>query len=73
MIHLAIAKACHNIILIDLYQSISNYLENHIIERNLDSKLSASEIDNLHKKLYDAILNRNSEEATIAAHNILNI
>lgn len=71
--HMAIAKACHNIILIDLYQSISSYLESHIAERKLVSLLTTEEIDNLHEQLYNAIIQKNADAASIAAKNILDI
>lgn len=71
--HMAIAKSCHNLILIDLYQSISDYLESHITERKLESSLSTEEIDKLHEELYKAIINKDSEAASVAARNILDI
>lgn len=71
--HMAIANACHNLILIDLYQSISDYLESHITERNLDSTLSSEEIDQLHEQLYKAIIEKNADAASVAAKNILDI
>lgn len=71
--HMAIAKSCHNLILIDLYQSISDYLESHITERKLESSLSTEEIDKLHEELYKAIINKDSETASVAARNILDI
>lgn len=46
---MAIAEACHNTILIDLYQSIVDYLESYIAERNLDSQLDFEKIDQLHE------------------------
>ena len=70
--HMAIAKACHNSILIDLYESISDYLESHIIERNMNTELTDQQIDEMHEKLYQAILNHNSSKAAIAAQNIVN-
>ena len=70
--HMAIAKACHNSILIDLYESISDYLESHIIERNMNTELTDQQIDEMHEKLYQAILNHNSTKAAIAAQNIVN-
>ena len=71
--HMAIAKACHNVILLDLYQSISDYLMAHITERKHELSFSAKEVDILHEKLYKAILERNEKEAALAAHNIVNI
>ena len=70
--HMAIAKACHNIILIDLYESISDYLESHIIERNMNTKLTDEQIDEMHEQLYLAILDHDSSKAAIAAQNIVN-
>ena len=71
--HMAIARACHNTILIDLYQSISTYLENHIAERNMETSMDAEEFDLLHEKLYLAIKNQETDVANICAKNILKI
>ena len=71
--HKAIALGCHNIILIDLYESISDYLEDHIIERTLDETVDAEKIDALHEELYEAIANHQPSLAAIAAQNIVNI
>lgn len=71
--HLAVAEACHNQILIDLYNSLCFYLENHISERQVDTSFTPDEIDEMHRRLYEAITNHNNVEAGIAAHNILEI
>ena len=71
--HMAIAKACHNVILFELYKSISDYLQEHITERMHDSEFSSEEIDMLHEKLYRAVLDRDESEAAVAARNIVNI
>lgn len=71
--HKAIALGCHNIILIDLYESISDYLEGHIIERTLDENADVEKIDALHEELYNAIRNHQPSLAAIAAQNIVNI
>ena len=71
--HMAIARACHNSILIDLYQSISTYLENHIAERQAETNMNFSQIDFLHEKLYLAIKNQEPEIANVCAQNILDI
>lgn len=67
--HKAIAKACHNIILIDLYESFSTYLENHILERTEDNP----EIDRLHEELFIAIQNQDANQAALVAQNIVNL
>ena len=71
--HIAIAGACHNSILFDLYQSISDYLESHIAERNMDSSMSPESIDNLHTELFEAIKDGNPEKAAISVTKILDI
>lgn len=71
--HMAIAEACHNKILIDLYKSISAYLENHIAERQLLTAMEFEQIDTVHEKLYNAIKDQEPSVATICAHNILEI
>ena len=70
--HKSIAQASHNVIMIDLYDSISDYLENNIIEKNISSKISDEEIDYLHEELYRAIKDKNTSKAVIAAKNIVN-
>lgn len=71
--HMAIAHACHNRILIDLYKSISSYLEEQIVERKRVTKLSADEINQLHQNLYDAVIGRLPDAAAAAAQNIVDI
>lgn len=71
--HLAIAQACHNRILIDMYESISCYMENQIAERNRKSHLSAQEIDDLHEVLFSAIAEGNPEQSAAAVSKILEI
>ena len=71
--HMAISKACHNVILYELYKSMSDYLNEHIIERLHDSEFSSEEIDMLHEKLYRAVLEQDEHEAAVAARNIVNI
>ena len=71
--HMAIARACHNDILIELYQSISDYLESHIAERNMDSDVSPERIDALHNELFIAIRDGNPDEATLSVQRILEI
>lgn len=71
--HMAVAKACHNTILTDMYESISCYLESQIAERNEKSTLSSHEIDKLHEILFEAILNSEPEQACAAVMKILEI
>lgn len=71
--HIAIAKACHNTILTDMYESIAGYLESQIAERNKESSLSSDEIDSLHETLYKAVFNRQPEQAAAAVTKIVEI
>ena len=71
--HMSIAQACQNVILTDLYRSISDYLEDHISKRHMESRLDFDEIDALHEKLYLAVRNKNAPEAAASAQNILKI
>ena len=71
--HLAIANACHNQILIDLYQSIASYLENHIAARQAETDMDCAEIDVLHEKLYLAVRDQKENIAVACARNILKI
>ena len=70
--HMAIAEASHNAILIDVYKSISTYLESQIAER-LESPFPPSEIDLLHQCLYEAIRDGEPDCAESAAHRIVEI
>lgn len=71
--HIAIAHACHNKILIDMYESMSGYMKSQIEEQNKASSFSPDEIDKLHEDLFSAVRDRNPEEATSAAMKILDI
>ena len=71
--HMAIAQACHNKILNDLYRSISSYLENHIAERGAITELDTAEIDSLHEQLFLAIQDQKPELAKQCVENILKI
>ena len=71
--HISVAKASHNAILTDMYESIACYLESQIAERNENSSLSAAEIDRLHEVLFEAILNSQPEKAAKAVTEILEI
>ena len=71
--HMAIASACHNSIMIDLYKTLYDYLESYIDERNLDIKLDIEEVERLHKKLYEAVMDGNSKEAASYAKKIVEL
>ena len=71
--HMAIAQACHNAILIDVYKSLSTYLESQIEERNLASQLSQEQIDNLHEILCRSIVDGDPDRAAFAVQKILEI
>lgn len=69
--HLKVAEACHNKILIDLYLSMFDYLENFISEKQEKTNLELTEIDKLHEKLYEAIKESDSDKAGLCAKNII--
>ena len=71
--HLAIAQASHNKILIDLYLSIFDFLENLISEIQEETNLSSEEIDGLHESLFQAIKSSDNAGARTCVQNILNI
>ena len=71
--HMAIAMACHNTILIDVYKSLSAYMESQIEERNLASQLTPDQIDNLHEVLCRAIIDGDPDRAAFAVEKILEI
>lgn len=70
--HMAIAEASHNDILIDVYKSISTYLESQIAER-MESPYSPLEIDLMHEVLFEAIRDGEPEQAESAALRIVEI
>lgn len=71
--HQAIAQACHNSILIDLYGSVSTYMEGHIAERQAKTDMDQGQIDKLHEDLYESICKMDPEAARVCAQNILKI
>ena len=71
--HMAIAQACHNKILIDLYQSISAYMESQIAQRTVETSMDSDHIDMLHEQLYLAIKNKEQYAANVYVQNILKI
>lgn len=71
--HTAIAKSCHNKILIDLYNSIISYVEDQILESQIETTLDPEDIDALHEDLYNAIKDQNRVAAQKYARHILNI
>lgn len=71
--HIAIAHACHNAILIDMYESMSGYMKSQIEEQNKTSAFTPAEIDKLHEDLFLAIREGDSEQAAFAVKKIVNI
>ena len=71
--HIAIAHACHNQILIDMYESMACYMESQIEERSRVSEHSFEEIDHLHEQLFFAIKDGNSRNAVNFVKKILEI
>ena len=71
--HTAIANACHNKILIDLYNSIISYVEDQIIETQIETTLDDSDIDALHEQLFIAIRDKDKTAAQKYTRHILNI
>ena len=71
--HMAIAKACHNRILIDLYSSMFDYLETHIMDRQMDEDISDDYIEELHEGLFNAIKSQDAEAAGHFADKIVRL
>lgn len=71
--HVAIAKASHNKVLLDIYMSITSYLESQIAQRQADTDLDWNEIDRLHEELFLAVRDRKGDEAVAATREILKI
>ena len=61
--HKAVAAACHNSIIYDLYLSLSSFILNQISLKLADTKTSPEKINVLHEALYQAILNQDAEQA----------
>ena len=71
--HKAIADACHNKILIDLYNSILSYVEDQIIESQNETTMDNEEIEGLHEKLFISIRDMDRTSAQKYTRCILNI
>ena len=71
--HMAVTEACHNKILIDLYQSLLSFLRSQIAERQQKTMLQPGEIDHLHRCLFLTIRRQDEEGARACCEKILNI
>ena len=71
--HLAVTEACHNKILIDLYNSLLSYLTDQIAVRQQTTMLTAVEIDRMHKYLLLTIQRQDEEGARRCCEKILEI
>ena len=71
--HMAIARASHNHIFLELYTSMLCYLENQIAQRQAFTTLDQGEIDALHEKLCLAIQERDEDGAVRYAREIISI
>lgn len=69
--HMAIAKATHNDIILNVYQYVSQYFNEFIYEKLHDSDLSESYIDNVHVALYQSIRDKNIDLALECVSRIL--
>ena len=65
--HMAICEATHNSILIDMYKSICNLLNQMLNNLIMDTKDYYEENILVHKKLYSAIAKQNAEDAKLWA------
>ena len=71
--HIAVAEACHNTILTDLYLSMYDYLESHIEEKSSGTEFDAARTGALHGKLFKAIEDRDPDRAESAVRDILSV
>ena len=71
--HVAVAEACHNAILTDLYLSMYDYLESHIEEKSMETEFDAVRTGSLHGKLLAAIRDKNPDGAEAAVKDILSV
>ena len=69
--HMAVAEACHNRIIYDLYTSIFSFIKSHISYRQAETELNTEMMDSLHEELFNAILEQNPDKARISSLNIL--
>lgn len=71
--HMAIAKASHNTIFLDLYRSISQFISNSIEQRVEFKELNEELADKLHVELFEAIELQDSKKAEELIIKILTI
>lgn len=71
--HLAIALATHNTLLINLYKYVSQYFNEFIAEHLAAQKDNQDYIDELHKQLFYAIKDKQSEKAKEIVSEIINL
>ena len=71
--HKAIAKACHNSIIYDLYMSISSFIQEEISLKQKEAGDYNNLTDHLHEELFNGILEQNYEKADTAIRNLLKI
>ena len=61
--HMAIAKATHNDMVVNIYRYVSSYFNEFIYEKLYDIRKDEQEIDEIHAQLFDAIRSKNSHAA----------
>lgn len=71
--HIAIAKATHNDIIINIYQYVSQYFNEVIYNTLKDNEEKQSDIDVIHEQLYQAICDKNTDKALECVHTLLTI
>ena len=71
--HLSIAQACKNKVLLDLYLSISAYLEPHVSPVQEQNPVDAGKIDALHDALFFAIRDQAPDTAAACIQGILHL
>lgn len=69
--HVAVAEACHNAILTDLYLSMYDYLESHIEKKSMNTDFDSAEADAQHERLFRAIADGDPDKAEAAVKDIL--
>ena len=71
--HMAIAKATHNEIVLNIYRYVSEYFNEYIYEKLYDADKDEREIDEIHETLLDAIRTQNGPLALSCVDRIVEL
>jgi len=71
--HTAVARASHNGIFYDLYKYVSEFIARSIQHKVAFHNLEGDKVDDLHRELFDAILEKDPDKAEKTIVELLNI